>query len=29
MVSNSANAPFAPEKLWDLKGRVALVTGTF
>ena len=27
MVSNSANAPFAPEKLWDLKGRVTLITG--
>lgn len=27
MVSNNANAPFATDKLWSLKGRVALVTG--
>ncbi|RYO81217.1 hypothetical protein DL766_006753 [Monosporascus sp. MC13-8B] len=27
MVSNNANAPFAADKLWSLKGRVALVTG--
>ncbi|RYP07430.1 hypothetical protein DL764_002507 [Monosporascus ibericus] len=27
MVCNNANAPFAADKLWSLKGRVALVTG--